>query len=339
MVAGVRRNQTILVAIHYSRLKAFPVGNGRLTVSQFVGRHLFQTYIKTQLAHRGHIGTELDGSILVPARYMSTHSLGREELRESPLDISTFYRIGIVAAPEFGEVFQRLIIATGTTTGTKHHRNIRIIFLHAFHHIIHTTYMVDIQIALFFLQIRRVDIGNRAVTIPLEECDVRIFLHQFFYYTVNIILYFRIAQIEYQLVTVIITVSIFIVDSPVRMFLEQFTFRIHHFRFNPDTEFYTSFLSCVYQCRNTARQFTVSYFPVTQSGLVILTWIFVGKPTVVQQEHIYTQVFGFLHQACQLLLVEIETGILPVVQQCQAAAFTVLQAIITRPIMQVTAPL
>ena len=270
---------------------------------------------------------------------MSTHSLGREELRESPLNVSTFYRVCIVATPEFCEIFQSFVITTGTTTGTKHHRYIRIIFLHPFHHIIYTTYVVDVQITLFFFQIRRIDIGNRAVTIPFKECDIRILFHQFFYHTIYIILHFRIAQIEYQLVTVIITVSIFIVDSPVRMFLEQFTFRIHHFRFNPDTEFYTSFLSCVYQCRNSTRQFTVSHLPVTQTGLIILTRILVGKPTVVQQEHIDSQMFCFLHQFGQFLLIKIKTGILPVIQQCQPAALSIFQAIIACPIMQVTAAL
>ena len=270
---------------------------------------------------------------------MSTHSLGREELRESPLNVSTFYRVCIVATPEFCEIFQSFVITTGTTTGTKHHRYIRIIFLHPFHHIIYTTYVVDVQITLFFFQIRRIDIGNRAVTIPFKECDIRILFHQFFYHTIYIILHFRIAQIEYQLVTIIIAVSLFIVDSPFRMFFKQFTLRVHHFRLYPDTEFHSSLFSSIYQCRNSTRQFTVSHLPVTQTGLIILTRILVGKPTVVQQEHIYSQMFCFLHQFGQFLLIKIETGIFPVVQQCQAAAFTVLQAIITRPIMQVTAPL
>ena len=46
--------------------------------------------------------------------------LCREKLGESPLDIQTLDRIGVVAAPEFREVFQCLVITAGSTSGTKH---------------------------------------------------------------------------------------------------------------------------------------------------------------------------------------------------------------------------
>ena len=58
MIALVWRHETILCAIHYGRLKTFPVGNGLTAVSEFVGRELVQAYVETQLAHRSDIGTE-----------------------------------------------------------------------------------------------------------------------------------------------------------------------------------------------------------------------------------------------------------------------------------------
>ena len=226
---------------------------------------------------------------------MGIHSFRREELGKAPLDINTFYRIRIVAAPELCEIFKRFVIATGTTTGTKHHRDIRIILLHTFQDIIDTADMVNIQLSLFILQIRRIDIGDRTVAIPFEESNFGILLHYILYNTIYIILHLRIAKVKYQLVTVIIRFTIRQCDRPVRMFLEEFTLGIHHFGFNPDTELHICILGSFHQRRNATGQFIVIHIPVSQTRMIILTGIFVRKPTIVQQEHIYTQMLGFLH--------------------------------------------
>ena len=213
---------------------------------------------------------------------MSIHGFCREELGEAPLDINTFYRIRIIAAPELGKVFQCFIIATGTTTGTKHHRDIRIILLHTFQDIIDTADMVNIQLSLFILQIRRIDIGDRAVAIPFEENNFWILFHYILYNTVYIILHFRIAKVKHQLVTIIIRITIRQHDRPIRMFLEEFTLWIHHFRFNPDTELHICIFGSFHQSRNTAGQFIMIHIPVSQTRMIIFTGIFIRKPPVVQ---------------------------------------------------------
>ena len=80
MIRFVRRNQTVLVTIHNSRLQTFPVGNSILAICQFISGHIFQAYIKSQFAHGSNICTELHGSILVPACHVCTHGFCREEL-------------------------------------------------------------------------------------------------------------------------------------------------------------------------------------------------------------------------------------------------------------------
>ena len=197
--------------------------------------------------------------------------------------------------------------------------------------------MVDVKLSLLLLQVWRVNIGNRTVAIPFEESNFRIFLHQLLNNSIYIVLHFRVTQIQNQLIAVVINLSVFVVDSPIRVFLKEFALRVHHFRLNPDTEFHTGFLCSLHQCRHTARQLVVSHFPVTQTGLVILTRILVGKPSVVEQEHVHTQMLGFFHQVGQNFLVKVKTGVLPVVEQGQSAALTILQTVVAGPLVQVAA--
>ena len=93
-----------------------------MAVFHLVIVHFLQADIEAHLTHHGHVGTELDRGILVPASHVGAHCLCREELGESPLDIQTLDRIGVVAAPEFREIFQSLVITAGTPTGAKHDR-------------------------------------------------------------------------------------------------------------------------------------------------------------------------------------------------------------------------
>ena len=177
---------------------------------------------------------------------MGIHSLCGKELGEAPLDINTFHRIGIVTAPELCEVLQCFIIAPRTATGAKHHRYIGIIRLYTFQNVVYTTHMVYIKLSLFVFQISGIDIGDGAVAIPLEESDIGIFLHNVFYNTIYIILHFRVAKIQYQLIAVIIRFAVRQLNGPIRMFLKEFALGVHHFRFNPDAELHIRIFGSFY---------------------------------------------------------------------------------------------
>ena len=149
-------------------MQTLPVGYGRLAVEQFLGTQFFQSQVEAQLTHRSHIGAELEGSCLVPARHMGAHGLGREELREAPLDVDALHRIGIVATPEFGEILQRLVVTTCTAARAEHHGHVGIVVLHALHHVIDAADMVDVQLSLFSFEVGRIDVGDRAVAVHLK---------------------------------------------------------------------------------------------------------------------------------------------------------------------------
>ena len=119
------------------------------------------------------------------------------------------------------------------------------------------------------------------------------------------------------------------------MLLEEFALWINHLRLNPYTKLHSCLLSISYQSWYSLWQLALSGFPIAKTSMVVLTRILIGKPSVVEQEHIYTQVFGILHQLGKTLLVEIETSVLPVVKKSEAVAHTHVHLILTSPVVQI----
>ena len=246
---------------------------------------------------------------------MRAHCLSREELRQTPLYVYTLVWVGIVRAPELGEVLQHLIVHSAAATRAKHHRELRILVVYACKHIIQATHMVDVEVALVLLVVRRVDIGYHTVAVPLEVSHVRILSHNAVDNAKHIILNLRIADIEHQLVAIIICIALWLHNHPIRMLLEEFALWINHLRLNPDTKLHSCLLGISYQSWYTLRQLALGGIPVAQTSMVVLARILVGKPSVVEQEHIHTKVLGILHQLGKTLLVEVEASVLPVVQE------------------------
>ena len=102
------------------------------------------------------------------------------------------------------------------------------------------------------------------------------------------VLYGRITEVEYQLVAEIIFFAIGETDHPVFMFFIKFTFWIYHFRFDPDTELDSLFLCFGSQLTDAVRQFVGGFRPVAQTLMITAARVFIGKPSVIQQEHVYT---------------------------------------------------
>ena len=73
--------------------------------------------------------------------------------------------------------------------------------------------------------------------------------------------------------------------------------------------------------------------------MVVLSRIFIAEPSVIEQEHIYAEVLCLLHQTCERFLIEVKASVLPVVEQREAAAPAILQTVVARPFLQVSAAL
>ena len=195
--------------------------------------------------------------------------------------------------------------------------------------------MVDVEVALILLVIGRVDVCNHAVAVPLEVSHIGILGHNAVNNAKHIVLNLRIRDVEHQLVAVIICLALWLHNHPIRMLLEEFALWINHLRLNPYTKLHSCLLSISYQSWYSLWQLALSGFPIAKTSMVVLTRILIGKPSVVEQEHIYTQVFGILHQLGKTLLVEIEACILPVVKKSEAVVHTHVHLILACPVVQI----
>ena len=245
---------------------------------------------------------------------MGTQRLTREYLRVPPLYKQALDRIGIVARPELCEILQCFIIGASAATGTQHHRKIGIFSLDPVQYLVESTHIIDIQMRLLIFQIHRIDIGYRTVAVPLKEGDAGIFSHQVIDHAKYMILYLRVTEVEYHLVTEVIFVTVGQVNHPVLMFLVKLAFRIHHFRLYPYTELDTFLMRLFHETSYSVRQFTGSFFPVAQTLMVTATGILVGKPAIIQQEHVYPQFGSLIHQTDQFVFIKIEIGRFPVIK-------------------------
>jgi len=134
------------------------------------------------------------------------------------LNKDPFYGVGIIARPKFGEIFQSFVIGTSATAGAEHHRQIGVFLLDTFQYFIQTVNVVDIKMGLLVFQISRINIGDGAIAIPFEVSDSGIFGFQPVYHVEDIILYFGVTQVEYQLIPEVILVAVRETDDPVFVF-------------------------------------------------------------------------------------------------------------------------
>ena len=185
----------------------------------------------------------------------------------------------------------------------------------------------------------RINVGYRAVAVPLEELEIRILLHQIVHHTEHEVLYLWIGHIEHQLIAEVISVAIWQTQYPVGMFLGQLTLRIDHLRLYPYTEFHTFLVGSLHQIRHTVGQFLFGNLPVAQSGSVVGTRIFVAEPSVIEQEQIDAKVACFVKERCELGLIEVEEGVLPVVEQSHTVLLALEQLMIERPACETAAAL
>ena len=268
---------------------------------------------------------------------MGAGGLGGIEERVGILDEETFQGIGVVACPELGEVGERLVVNTSATSGTKHHGKVGVLGLDALQYVIESAYIIYIQMGLLVLEMVRVDVGDGAVTVPLEIGNAGIVCHEAIHYTEHEVLHLWVAQVKYHLVAEVVFIAVGQVDYPILMLFVQFALGIHHFGLNPDAELDAFFLRFFNKLGHLSGQFVGGFLPVTQTLGVAVAGIFVTKPSVIQQEHVHTELYGIAHQIAELFLIEVEIGGFPVVEQGKAAFLSVLQLVLTCPVMQVAA--
>lgn len=147
MLTLVWRHEPVLVPLQYYRFQRVVVAYGAFAVISLLGRHVVKLDVEAELAHHGHVGAEFHRRGAVPRGDMGAERLGRENLREAPLDIQTLYRVGVVAGPELGEISQPLVVGAPPAAGAHHHQ-VGIFLLYPVEHVIQPLHVIHIQAAL-----------------------------------------------------------------------------------------------------------------------------------------------------------------------------------------------
>ena len=183
--------------------------------------------------------------------------------------------------------------------------------------------------------IGRIDVGDHAVAVPLKISHVGVLGHDAVNNAKHIVLNLRVRDVEHQLVAIVICVAFRLHNNPIGMFLEELALGVDHLRLYPDAKLHACLLCISHQSGYSFRELALCGFPVAQASMVVLARILVGKPSVVEQEHVHTQVLGVLHQLSKALLVEVEARVLPVVEQSEAVVHAHVHLILACPVVQV----
>ena len=213
------------------------------------------------------------------------------------------------------------------------------LILHATEHIVDSADVVHIKLSLPVVGVRGVDVGDGAVAVPFEICHTGVLGENIVNNAEHIVLHLGVAHVKHKLVAVIICLPVGLFYNPVGMFLVELALGVDHLRLYPDAELDARLISRFHQCAYASGKFVVRHLPVAQTGTVVLARIFVAEPSVVEKEHVHSQMLRLLHQFSQDILIEVEAGVLPVVQQGEAASHAILQLVSACPVMQVAASL
>ena len=80
--------------------------------------------------------------------------------------------------------------------------------------------MVDVEVALVALVVRRVNVGDRAVAVPLKVGHLGVFGHDAVNHAKHVVLHLGVGNVEHQLVAVVVSVAVGLLNNPVGVFLK-----------------------------------------------------------------------------------------------------------------------
>ena len=190
---------------------------------------------------------------------------------------------------------------------------------------------------LIHLLIVGVDVGDGRVAVPFEESDIWIFSHKTIHHAKHIILNLRVAEVEHKLIAEIIFIAVGESDDPIFVLLIKLTLGVHHLRLNPETKLHAILFCSFCERTDTVGKLVFSLCPVAQTLSVAMTGILVGKPTVIEKEHIHAKLLGLADETFEFLFVEVEISCLPVVEEGHSGIVPLMNLVVACPIMEIAA--
>ena len=177
------------------------------------------------------------------------------------------------------------------------------------------------------------------VGIPLYIVNLVREFHHIIENAIDKVLDLRICHVQKVLVAHRSSSVDIVLDNPVRMLLIKLAFRIDHLRLNPDAELEAFLVRMGCDKVNAFRQFGNIDLPIAQAGLVIVAWIFVGKPAIIEDKHLKPHVGRIIDHVGQCLGIEIEIRAFPAVQKSRHHSIPTVHPIIAGPPVEISAGL
>ena len=206
--------------------------------------HVLRLDFHTEATGHSHVEAELErddaARLVIRCRAdVRSHRHSGEEIRSTPLHIDALQRVGIVAHPELVEVGQHAVVGTTATAGTGLDNEVGIFSADTFASLGETTVEIDEKVRLLVgRQVRRTEVDDVHVGVPLDIRQVGVSRHQIIHDLEDEVLHLRIREVEHQLGTATARMrgALGRADNPVGVLFVEFALQVRHFRFNPDTE-------------------------------------------------------------------------------------------------------
>ena len=243
--------------------------------------------------------------------------------------------VGVVRCPELGDILKAFVVDASAASRAHHHGQAWVLSLDALKDVVQAAHIVDIKMCLLILEIRRIGIHDGCVAVPFEESDLGVLGHEVVYDAEDEVLNLGVGKVERELIAEEGRLAARRLQHPVRVTLVEFALGIDHLGLYPDAEADAFLAGSIAEAPYAVRQFRSCLVPVAQSCVVGTARVFIGKPSVVEQEHVHTEAHGIVHEGYQFVLVEIEIGGFPVVEQRHTVGGTILELVASCPVVHV----
>ena len=254
---------------------------------------------------------------------MRTHGADRVAKGGAVLDEHTLDGIGVVAAPDLRGVVQHTGVKPAAAAGASLEQHMGEGGGDPLQQIIHAQHKAVVDFTLTAgRQPLTPHIGKMPVHIPLHIFDIGA-REDIAHALEQVIAHVLPGHIQHKLVPAAHARTVLRAQAPFGMGAVQITVFTDHLRLKPDAEFHAQAVDAVHQFFQAAVDFILVDKPVAQTGGVALA---LAKPAVVHYQHLNADLRGVLGDLVQLLLVKIEVGALPVVDQHRAVLQLVLAA-------------
>ena len=108
---------------------------------------------------------------------------------------------------------------------------------------------------------------------------------------------------------------------------------VYHLKLYPETEFQAHLLNLAGKSGNSVWKLILIYKPVAKALVIIVSG---SEPSVIQNEKLYPNLFGFFCNIEDFFLIKVKIGCLPVIEEdrsCMISPFSAHQAVTVQSVV------